>query len=82
MYISSYVVLRVPVLFTSPSATAITTHWSAVLSGWIVQVTVMLYSSLVTLGEMGVTEVLVTGEATGHDWNKYKNYITAAVYLQ
>ena len=33
----------------------------------MVQVTVMLYSSLVTLGEMSVTVVLVTEEATSHD---------------
>ena len=55
-----------PTLVTRSSAIAITTHWLAVLSGWIVQVTVMLYSSLVTLGLMVVTAVLVTEEAIGH----------------
>ena len=33
----------------------------------MVQVTVMLYSSLVTLGVVVVTAVLVTEEATSHD---------------
>ena len=41
----------------------------------MVQVTVMLYSSLVTLGEMSVTEVLVTEEATDYDRDIHKNYI-------
>ena len=57
----------VPVIVTLPSFLALTSHWLAILSGWIVQVTVILYSSLVTLGEMSVTVVLVTEEATSQD---------------
>ena len=54
-----------PVLVTLPSAIAITMQWSAVLWAWIVQMTVMLYSSLVTLGETSVDVALVTDEAIG-----------------
>ena len=70
--------MYIPVIVTLLSAIAIITHWSAVLSGWIVQVTVMLYSSLVTLGEMSVTEVLVTEETNGHDRDTYKITYTTA----
>ena len=54
-----------PVLFILPSSTAITTHRSAVLSGWIVQITVMECSPLVALGAFSMTTVLVTEEADG-----------------
>ena len=46
-------------------ATAITTHTSALLSGWIVQVTVMECAELVTLGLLTVTWVSVTEDDTG-----------------
>ena len=59
--------VHVPVLVTLPSSIVLTSHRSASLSGWIVQVTVMLYSSLVTLGEMSAAVVLVTEEATSYD---------------
>ena len=70
------------VIVTLPLATAITIHRSAVLSGSIVQVTVMLYSSLVTLGEMSVAEVLVTEDATYHDRDTHKNYIRTSPQLR
>ena len=57
-----------PSLVALPSATAITTHWSAVLRSWIIQVTVMSYSSLITLDELSEDVVLVTEGAI--EWYK------------
>ena len=53
-----------PVLVTLPSAIAITTHLSTVLSGWIVQVTVMLYSWLATGEHISMGVAVTTEEAT------------------
>ena len=69
--IDNVLITYVPVLVNIPSAITIASHWSAILSGWIVQVTVMLYSSLVTSGETNVTVVLVTEEAIGHKWRNH-----------
>ena len=56
-----------PVLVTLPSAIAITTHWSAVLSGWIVQVTVMLYSSLTAGVHTSMGVALITDGTIGQE---------------
>ena len=59
-------------------ATAITTHTSALLSGWIVQVTVMECAELVTLGLLTVTWVAVTEDAIG----KYVHIIYYTHYIR
>ena len=60
----------VPVLVTLPLAIAITSQWSAVLSGCIVQVTVISYSGLATNVEMSVIAVSFVTEEGTNQWKK------------
>ena len=74
-------IMYIPVLFTPPSSIAITTQWSAVLLGWIVQLTVMECNSLVALGAFSMVTALVTEEATynGNGWT-YKEVLFVSHY--
>ena len=67
--------LSLPVLVTLPSSITITTHWSAVLSGWIVQVTVMECTSLVALGAFST--VVASDTEVPENW---KSFVTSYVY--
>ena len=61
-----YVATYLPDLVILPSATAITTHISALLLGRTVQVTVMECSVLFSLGVTSVATASVTDGATGN----------------
>ena len=67
-------IMYIPVWVTLPSAIAIATHWSAVLLGWIIQLTVMECNSLVALGAFSMVIALVTEEAMYNGWT-YKEVL-------
>ena len=59
--------MYIPILVTLKWSIALTSHWSAILSGWIVQVTVMLYGSLALLGKVYLSgSIPITEEANGN----------------
>ena len=74
-----YVWTHVPSLVVLPTAIAITTHISASLSGWTVQVTVMECSVMESLGVTSVAIAWVTDGATGITYAC--TYIIHTVYM-
>ena len=70
-----------PSLVVLPTAIAITTHISALLSGWTVQVTVMECSTLLSLGVTSVATTSVTDGATGITYTHMHTHIIKIYYV-